>query len=144
MDSRRLAIKKETITIMKKLLIALLFLASCGNDPNTTTNDPKAENLTAESKLATVDKGYLPDSTDVSVVRIKTLLGYISEAWHESKDTIAEYTYQCQASLKDEGIEETCQNILEDMNSITPLKGMKYKDAIILYTMTRSHGNNRK
>ncbi|MBP3943857.1 hypothetical protein J5U18_09805 [Sphingobacteriaceae bacterium WQ 2009] len=125
---------------MKKIItfaIILSLFASCGGDMNHSS---KNENIALEEQLAILDGDNTPDPNDIKVIRIKTLLGDLSELYSEPQDSIAEWTSKAQGVLHEKGILETNLNILEEMNKSGKIENTPYRDAITLYALIRSSG----
>ncbi len=96
--------------------------------------------MTLQVRLAVLDGDYTPDTNDIKVIRMKTLLGDLSELYGEPKDSIADWTSRAQGVLHDKGIQETNLNILEEMNKTGKIENTPYRDAITLYALMRSKG----
>jgi len=99
------------------------------------------ESLPMEQKLASLDaaNGAFASKDDIKVVRIRALLGFISNSFKEPQDTIGEWTSKAQDVLeKKYGIKETCLHILEEMNAMGKVDNTPYRDAITLYLMVRA------
>ena len=62
----------------------------------------------------------------------------VSQTYQESPDTVAEWTSKVKGVLHDEGINESCKNLLEQINKAGKAKGVKFKDAISLLGYLRS------
>jgi hypothetical protein len=127
---------------MKKyLLIAILFIVGCAVNPE---NDQKADvdstitKMSLEKKLALIDNNKELADTSLQVKRLGFLLKIVSANFNEPQDTISEYTSKAKGVLHDEGINQSCKNILEDMKAIGDPKGIKFKDAITLYLMKKT------
>ncbi|MDX2001796.1 MAG: hypothetical protein SFW35_05165 [Chitinophagales bacterium] len=124
---------RKTITF----LFAIWLFASCEADTNGSS---EVENMTLQVRLAVLDGDYTPDTNDIKVIRMKTLLGDLSELYGEPKDSIADWTSRAQGVLHDKGIQETNLNILEEMNKTGKIENTPYRDAITLYALMRSKG----
>lgn len=86
-----------------------------------------------EQTLASLDAGQIVPDTSLKVIRIKVLLNRISIIYNEPVDSIAELTSKAQGAIHDEGISESCANILENMYQAGKVKDVKYKEALTLY-----------
>lgn len=108
----------------------------------TNTSNPSKEEKTndmpTEQKLAILDAATFVDVADIKVIRIKTLLDDLASKYNQSRDTIAEYTSKAQGVLHDKGIQESCLEILENMNKVDKIENTPYRDAITLYVMLRA------
>lgn len=124
---------KDTINFV----IILLLFASCGNEINQSSQE-----LTLHEQLTILDGNIKPDTNDVKVIRIKTLLEDLSVLYDEPKDTIAEWTSKAQGALHDSGIKESNLDILEEINKVGKIENTSYKEAITLYTLIRSNSTN--
>lgn len=121
---------------MRKIVIpVMLMLASCGS-----SIEEASRKLTLQEQLAVLDGNTRPDTTDIKVIRIKTLLADLSESYGEPVDTIAEWTSKAQGVLHDKGIQESNLNILEEMNKAGKIENTPYRDAITLYALMRAKG----
>jgi hypothetical protein len=69
---------------------------------------------------------------------MKTLIDRLSVKYSEPTDSIAEYTYRAQSVLHDKGIEESCLNILEEIQKVNKIENSKYQDVLALYLMLRN------
>ncbi len=125
---------------MKKFLLLGIFslgLISCDESADIS-ND--AANMPVEQKLATIDANGLVEQNEIKVIRIKTLLKYLSEAYQEPVDSIADLTNRAQGVIHDRGIEETNLNILEEMNKAGKIENTPYRDAVTFYALMRTRG----
>ena len=104
-----------------------------------TSNNSKPNNMPTEQILAILDADTFVDTTDLKVLRIKTLLNDLASMYNEPIDTIANYTSKAQGVLHDRGIKESCLNILEGMRKGGKLDNTPYKDAVILYIMVADY-----
>lgn len=102
-------------------------------------SEEKADDMPAEQKLAVLDANTFVDTTNIKVIRIKTLLNDLAQKYNQPRDTIAEYTSKAQGVLHDQGIQESCLNILEDIDKAGKIDNTPYKDAITLYLMLRKN-----
>lgn len=93
----------------------------------------KKNDMPIEQKLAILDAGTFIDTTDLKVIRIKTLLNDLALMYNEPRDTIAEYTSKAQNVLHGKGIKESCLNILTGMRKGGKIDNTSYKEAVILY-----------
>ncbi len=118
-------------------LVLAFFTLSCGEASEAASEPAAKEETPIEQKLAVIDDVY--DKNDIKVVRIKTLLDNLSSKYAEPIDSIAEYTYRAKSVLRDKGIDETCQSILEQMNKTVKMENTPYKDAITLYLLVRAN-----
>ncbi|HEX3933623.1 MAG TPA: hypothetical protein VHW43_03020 [Puia sp.] len=112
-----------------------------GSTPSTASaqqKEDKAAGMPTEQKLAVLDAGTFVDTTDIKVKRMRSLLDDLSEKYAEPRDTIAEYTSKAQGVLADKGVQESCLDILENMNKVDKLENTHYKDAVTLYVMLRA------
>jgi hypothetical protein len=105
---------------------------------STPQKEDKAAGMPTEQKLAVLDAGTFVDTTDIKVKRMRSLLDDLSEKYGESRDTIADYTSRAQGVLADKGIQESCLDILENMNKVNKIENTPYKDAVTLYVMLRA------
>jgi len=105
------------------------------------SDKPKEEekkiDMPAEQKLAVLDANTFVDTTDIKVIRMKTLLNDLASDYEQSRDTIADYTSRAQGVLHDRGIQENCLNILEEMHKAGKIENTSYKEAVTLYVMLR-------
>ncbi len=111
---------------------------SAAADGSTPQKEDKAAGMPTEQKLAVLDAGTFVDTTDIKVKRMRSLLDDLSEKYGESRDTIADYTSRAQGVLADKGIQESCLDILENMNKVNKIENTPYKDAVTLYVMLRA------
>lgn len=95
----------------------------------------KQVDMPAEQKLAVLDANTFVDTTEIKVIRIKTLLNNLSKNYGQSRDTIAEYTSRAQGVLHDKGIKKSCLEILEDIHKAGKIQNTPFKDAVTLYLM---------
>lgn len=105
------------------------------------SNPSKAEktiDMPAEQKLAILDAGTFVDTTNIKVIRMKTLLDELASNYNQPRDTIADYTSRAQGVLHDKGIDESCLDILEEMHKAGKIDNTPYRDAITLYVMLRA------
>lgn len=114
-----------------------LLFAACDESASSTD---EVKNMPIEQKLAILDANGPIDKPDIKVIRIKTLLKYLSESYKEPIDSIADLTSRAQGVIHDHGIEETNLNILEQMNKAGKVENTPYRDAVVLYAMMRSRG----
>jgi hypothetical protein len=105
--------------------------------PSKPREEEKASNIPTEQKLVVLDANTFVDASDIKVIRMKSLLDDLALKYAQSRDTIAEYTSRAQGVLHDKGVQESCLNILEEMNRADKIKNTPYSDAIILYLMVR-------
>lgn len=111
-------------------------IATVDEPKQSKPSKPKKNNdMPTEQKLAILDAETFVDTTDLKVIRIKTLLNSLASMYNEPRDTIAEYTSKAQGVLHDRGIKESCLNILEGMRKGGKLDNTPYKDAVTLYIM---------
>jgi hypothetical protein len=128
----------KTITALSMCLISILFFG-CGSGPtqNVKTSDQQ-DTLNLAKKMAILDANQAVADTDINYLRIKYLLTSVSQTYQESPDTVAEWTSKVKGVLHDEGINESCKNLLEQINKAGKAKGVKFKDAISLLGYLRS------
>lgn len=135
--------KKPVFVFGLTILFFILFSIGCDSqDPSSSKDaakgtEEKAKQMPPEQGLAVLDAGAFVDTTDIKVIRMKTLLNNLSANYSEPRDTIAEYTSRAQGVLHDNGIQESCLNILEEMNKGGKIENTKYSEAITLYLMIR-------
>ena len=120
--------------------------ATPANQPSTNTeatsqpkdeSTPAASGMPVEQKLAVLDASGYVDPSDPKVTRIKTLLDDLTSKYNQPADTIAEYTSKAQGVLHDSGIEESCADILEEMNAAGKIDNTPYRDAITVFLMLK-------
>jgi hypothetical protein len=125
---------------MKRILF-FCFVLYCGcsnSDVNDKETNELIQTMSIQKKLAILDsKGDIPD-TSIKIIRIGVLLKYLSKDFNEPIDTIAELTCKAQGAIHDEGIEISNLDILEEMHEVGDPKGIKYRDAVILYAFLKS------
>lgn len=115
------------------ILITIAIMANIGCEAEKTDDMP------IEQKLAIIDATTFVDTTDIKVIRIKTLLNDLAKKYNQPIDTIAEYTSKAQGVLHDQGIQESCLDILENIRKAGKMDNTPYKDAITLYLMYRTN-----
>jgi hypothetical protein len=132
---------------MKHLfLIGLLCLglAACGNSGSANggnpTHEAAAPKLSAAQKLAALDAGGPVAATDEKVLRMNTLLQQLADTYSEPADSIAAMTSRAQGVIQEYGAKETNLSILEDMAQSGKADNTPYRDAIVLYAMTKAQG----
>lgn len=123
------------MTRILTLVFFSLILFSCGSKSTS-----QEEDMPIEQKLAMLDTKTLVEPTDTRVLRIKALLDYLSQMYHEPIDSIANETYKATAYIQSKGIDETNLNILEEMNKVGTVENTPYKDALTLYVIMRAKG----
>ena len=99
--------------------------------------------MPVEQQLAVLDANGPVEKTDIKVIRIRTLLKYLSETYHEPVDSIADLTNRARGVIHDHGIEETNVSILEQMNKAGKIENTPYRDAVVLYAVMRSRGMDK-
>ena len=105
---------------------------------STPPKEDKSAGMPTEQKLAVLDAGTFVDVSDIKVKRMGALLDDLSQRYNEPRDTIADYTSRAQGVLADKGIQESCLDILENMNKVNKIENTRYKEAVTLYVMLRA------
>lgn len=114
--------------------------ASSNDGATTQSKDESASpanGMPVEQKLAVLDASGYVDPSDAKVARIKTLLNDLTSKYNQPADTIAEYTSKAQGVLHDSGIEESCADIMDEMNPAGKIDNTPYRDAITVFLMLK-------
>lgn len=129
-----------TTSDIKNLPTSKDTVATVDEPQQSKSSEPEKNNdMPTEQKLAILDAETFVDTTDLKVLRIKTLLNDLASMYNEPRDTIAEYTSKAQGVLHDRGIKESCLNILEGMRRGGKVDKTPYKDAVTLYIMVTDY-----
>lgn len=124
---------KWTLIALGAIIIFVILLPEEKKAAEKPATIKQADKPAPEYQLAVMDNIY--DSTDIKAVRIKTLVNRLAAKYNESKDSIAEYTYNAHSVLKDNGVAKSCLDILEVMQQTPKMENTPYKDALTLYVL---------
>lgn len=120
------------------IVFAIVFCFACGDISEDKSKDNKKEHqeYTAAEKIYMVDEEAPLNRNDVNFIRTQYLIRNIAQSFHESEDTIAEYTSKAQSYLRNEnGLQFKCREIMENLVQIKNVPiNTPYKDVITLYT----------
>jgi hypothetical protein len=107
----------------------------------SATTSPEAE-PSIENKLATVDRGTYVAPDDIAVARFRSLLHQLSTKYGETPLRIADMSVTGRKLLREKGVDESIQNLMEGMNQILdrPMGNQKYAEYLSMYVMLRNAG----
>jgi hypothetical protein len=95
-----------------------------------------------EYKLAVVDAGGYVRPDDLTVARFRSLLDQLSAKYVENRTQIADMSVTGQKLLREKGVSQSIQSIMEGLNGVLdgPLGNQKYAEYIALYVQLRDSG----
>jgi hypothetical protein len=129
---------RSTFLTALTVFLATLTLA-CATQQSTTIPEPEPS---IEYKLAAIDRGTYVASDDIAVARFRSLLEQLSTKYGETPQRIADVSVKGRTLLREKGLDESIQNMMEGMNQVLdrPIGNQKYPDYLGLYVMLRNSG----
>jgi hypothetical protein len=101
---------------------------------------PTTDEPSIEEKLASIDANGSVSADDITVARFRSLLDQLSQTFTASKQQIADQTVKCQELLRQQGIKESLQDIMEGMNQIFASRNhnQDYSQWLAAYVVSRN------
>jgi len=119
------------------IIILSFSLISCNGQSSSENKTKITKNETVEYKLATLYKGFPPGEDDPIVMQFKDLLDNIERKTINTRIDIADITVKAQELLKENGIERSLLQILNDFNDSIPNEAtsLKLEEVASLYML---------
>jgi hypothetical protein len=112
--------------------------------PSSADRNAASSEQALEYKLAVVDRGGYVAPDDMRVARFRSLLEQLSTKYVEKPQEIADMSVMLQNLLREKGISETMQNMMEGLNQVMdqPIGNQKFAEYGAMYVQLRDSGRS--